>query len=142
VNGTDLNSSAHSQKYSQILGDHHTNYLPHNKTGSSAPSAHHNSFKTRSYNKENFYNQRSAAKNSLASKNSWQRSSNSAFRSSLKDSGSKSEENGNPDSDKQDFSTLIAAAEPIKFNEGEQSLKSINLGSREKSRMTVKFCNG
>ncbi|KAG5677895.1 hypothetical protein PVAND_007612 [Polypedilum vanderplanki] len=128
ANVTDFNfSSVNSQKYSQILGDHHhSNYLPHTKSN----TANHNNFKARNYNKENHYNQqRSAAKNNLASKNSWQRNG-SAFRAtvaSLKDSSNnnnnKSEENGKTtefsSSDKSCKQDCYINSEPIKFNEDE-----------------------
>lgn len=118
LNGTD--SQINSQKYSQILGDHHTNYS--SQVNSKSTSSSNHNFKTRSYNKENHYNQRGVVKNTIAAaKSSWQRSSNQRVNSigSLRD-GKKPEENEKSDDVKNDDSI---SAEPIKFNEGELFLR-------------------
>jgi hypothetical protein len=111
-NGIDSRIHLNTQKYSQILGDHHSNYSTQlNFKNSSSSASHHNNFKnTRSYNKENYYNQRSGVKNN-AQKTSWQRSSTFRSSNSLKDK--RSDENG-----KSEDGRVTSPSEPLKFNEG------------------------
>lgn len=124
LNGGDSESHVNggdSQKYSQILGDHHTNYATQlsNKSTSSQP---HQIFKARSFNnnKENYYNQRSALRSATGLKNGWHRSNSANFRSStfnFKEGHKKGEqphENGKSGSNNGDED----CKEPIKFNEG------------------------
>lgn len=111
VNGTDSDSHAPvtSQKYSQILGDHHTNSSTQQFSRSS--SSHH-IYKSRGFNNKennNFYNQRTGAR-SGAHQKSWQRGGN--YRTSFK----KSDEG-----EKTGDAKVDSTAEPIKFNEGKCS---------------------
>lgn len=114
VNGTDSDSHAPvaSQKYSQILGDHHSNSStqPFGKNSSS-----HHIYKSRAYNnKENFYNQRSGGRGGSVQR-SWQRGGN--YRSSIVNGRDK-----RPDENEKAGSNdakVDSTAEPIKFNEGE-----------------------
>ena len=75
--GGDSQSSSSNQKYSQILGDHHTNYttqLSNKSTSSSSSQPHPNNFRARSFNnnKEKYYNQRSALRGASGGlKNGW-----------------------------------------------------------------------
>lgn len=115
VNGTqsDSHASVSSQKYSQILGDHHTN----NSTNQFNKNSSNYIYKSRGYsNKENFSNQRTGTRPGPQHR-SWQRGGN--YRTStfnVKDK--KPEENGVGDS------KVDSTAEPIKFNEGKQSIKA------------------
>jgi hypothetical protein len=109
VNGTntsDGHESVTSQKYSQILGDHHTN----SSTQFSRNSSLH--IKSRNgYNKENFYNQRSGRQTGSGQR-SWQRGGN--YRTSIVNGRDKKPEEG----EKADVN-VDSTAEPKKFNEGE-----------------------
>ena len=110
---TQHNLSETPHKYSQILGDHHTNYIsPINRSNI------HNSKTRNSYNnKENYYNQRSAAKITL-SKVPFGPHRNHKFpttaSTTLKDN-KKPEENGSSEHHK-DVPSITT--ESIKFNEG------------------------
>lgn len=109
---TQLNSSETTpHKYSQVLGDHHSNYI---SPISNRNSSNHNSKTRNSYNnKENYYNQRSAAKNNtLSSKLALQRSK---YASTLKDNRKLNGEIGTDETKESSTTTT----EPIKFNEGE-----------------------
>lgn len=110
ANGTGLDShtSETSQKYSQILGDLHTN-----STTQHTRSSSHHQFKSRAYNnKENFYNQRNGGRPGV--QRSWQRGGN--YRTPLfNGKDRRSDENDKPLGD----SKVDSTAEPIKFNEGE-----------------------
>lgn len=105
VNGTESDSKASpatSQKYSQILGDLHTN----NSHQFSRNSSSNNIYKSRGYNnKENFYNQRGRP----GVQRSWQRGA--SYRTPIV--GTKSDENDKAGS------SDAKVTEPIKFNEGE-----------------------
>lgn len=111
----DFENSANQQKYSQILSDHHTNYPSQVSSRSSSSLPPHQSYKTRSFNKENYYNQRSALKglNGVKTTNGWHRSNNVStnyrFNAALNKDGKKSEIENNKLGDEK---------EPIKFNEG------------------------
>jgi hypothetical protein len=114
VNGTDSSDShttpVTSQKYSQILGDHHTN----SSTQFNRNSSSHHSYKSRGYNnKENFYNQRGGGRN--VAPRSWQRGGN--YRTSIVNGrgDKKPEENEKAGSND---AKVDSSAEPIKFNEG------------------------
>lgn len=112
VNGT--NSDPHapvtSQKYSQILSDHHTNSSAHQSNKNSS----HYSYKSRAYNnKENFYNQRAGGR--PGAQRSWQRGGN--YRTSIASGRDKPEEG------EKTGSNDITDSPPIKFNEGNLMLK-------------------
>jgi len=110
--------AASTQKYSQILGDHHANGSVGHSTNNKAPSNHHNHTRSRAYNKENYYNQRSVGgKFGGSQRSSWQRNATS-FRAPTvngKDKG-KPEESTTAGS-----SETTLSAEPKKFNEGKLS---------------------
>lgn len=124
TNGTDVklnrDSDPHtpvsSQKYSQILGDHHSN----SSTNQSNRNSSHHIYKSRGYNnKENFYNQRSGARPG-ADQRSWQRGGN--YRTPIfngKDKKAEDNENVSSKDAKADSST-----EPLKFNEGTYQILS------------------
>lgn len=117
VNGTDSDSHAPvtSQKYSQILGDHHTNSSTQQFSRNS--SSHH-IYKSRGYNNKenNFYNQRSGAR--TGTQRSWQRGGN--YRTSFK-KPEEAEKSTSSDA------KVDSTAEPIKFNEGKSTQKKIIL---------------
>jgi hypothetical protein len=140
LNEANSQQNSSSQKYSQILGDHHTNHSSQLSNGSkntlSHSSVNHN-YRTRSYNnnKENYYNQRSAVKNTsaqAATKNSWQRSNNNNSSSSNNIrtnstnyfDGKKLEENGN--SGVNGVKNENDTTEPLKFNEGKLERHELN----------------
>lgn len=107
VNETESDSKAPatSQKYSQILGDLHTN----NSNQFSKNSSSNNSYKSRGYNnKENFYNQRGRP----GAQRSWQRGAN--FRTPIVNGRDKK-----PDENDKAGSSDAKVTEPLKFNEGE-----------------------
>lgn len=109
INGTDSESHAlvSSQKYSQILGDHHTNNSAQNKTSSQ------HIYKSRGYNnKENFYNQRPGGR-LAGSQRSWQRGGN--YRTPVVNGKDRRGE----ENEKANDAKVDSTAEPIKFNEGE-----------------------
>lgn len=110
VNGTSTSESHASQKYSQILGDHHTNSSSQPNRNSS-----HHIYKSRSgyNNKENFYNQRSGGRPGGGGQRSWQRGGN--YRTSIVNGREKRPEEGEKAGDVK----VDLTAEPIKFNEGE-----------------------
>lgn len=112
VNGTDLDKQTPvtTQKYSQILGDHHSN----NSTNQfSRNSSSNNIYKTRGYNnKENLYNQRAVGRPGV--QRSWQRGGN--YRTSFA-----SERDKKPTENGSNEAKIDSTAEPIKFNEGESS---------------------
>lgn len=109
------NSSETPHKYSQILGDHHTNFISSISNRNS--SSIHNSKTRNGYNnKENYYNQRSAAKNTLLSSKvafGSQRSQKFPNASNIKDNKKPDNENGSSESN-----APTITSEPIKFNEG------------------------
>lgn len=114
VNGTDsdLHTPASSQKYSQILGDHHTNSSTHQFNRNSSA---HNIYKSRGYNnKENFYNQRVGGRPGV--QRSWQRSGN--YRTSIVNGGKERKPEENEKISSND-AKVDSTAEPIKFNEGD-----------------------
>lgn len=121
VNGTTAHSSENlNQKYSQILGDHHTNYTTQLSNKSSTSSSQsHQVFKARSYNnKENYFNnQRSALRGASGPRNNggWHRGSSANYRATavFKD-GKREGENVKSGSN----GTVDDGTEPIKFNEG------------------------
>lgn len=115
VNGTDSDplSPVTSQKYSQILGDHHTN----SSTQQHSKNSSQHTFKRGYNNKENFYNQRPGAR---GAPRSWQRAGN--YRNSIVNGCTKKpDENGLNDA-KGD-----SASEPIKFNEGKMRKSFSNI---------------
>lgn len=108
---SDSHTPVSSQKYSQILGDHHTNSGTHqfNKNSSS-----HHAYKSRNYNnKENFYNQRTGGR--LGVQRSWQRSGN--YRTSIVTGGKDKRPEENEKTSYSDVK-VDSTTEPIKFNEG------------------------
>lgn len=113
VNGTDSDSHtpASSQKYSQILGDHHTNSGTHQSNKNS--SANH-IYKSRGYNnKENFYNQRVGGRPGV--QRSWQRGGN--YRTSIVN-GAKDKKPEESEKIGSNDAKVDSTTEPIKFNEG------------------------
>lgn len=126
-NSVDSQSSSSNQKYSQILGDHHTNYYTtqlSNKSTSSSSQPHQNNFKARSFNKENYYNQRGALRSGASGaglKNGWRSSNGSStnYRPTafnLKDNKKVVDESVKSGSNNAGGDD---GKEPIKFNEGE-----------------------
>jgi hypothetical protein len=123
VNG----SESLNQKYSQILGDHHTNYTTQlsNKSSSSS-SQSHQIFKARSYNnKENYFNnQRSALRSVSGSRNGggWHRGTSANYRATAFKDTKREGENIKPGSN-----GTVDGTEPIKFNEGVFKLFSFSM---------------
>lgn len=123
---TQHNSSETPHKYSQILGDHHTNYIsPINRSNI------HNSKTRNSYNnKENYYNQRSAAKISLSkvpfgshrTHHKFPTTASTIIKTTTLKDNKKPEENES--SECKDVPTITT--ESIKFNEGKHG-KVFNL---------------
>jgi hypothetical protein len=104
---SDSHGAVSSQKYSQILGDLHTN-----SSTQHTRSASHQQYKSRGYtNKENFYNQRNGGRPGL--QRNWQRGGN--YRTPLVNGKDRRDESEKPLADAKFDST----AEPRKFNEGE-----------------------
>jgi hypothetical protein len=113
VNGTDDTDShaplASSQKYSQILGDHHTNSSNHYTKNSNHIYKPRSSYN----NKENFYNQRSGGR-ANGGQRSWQRSG--GYRTpTVNGKDRRADEYDKPHSND---GKLDSTSEPIKFNEG------------------------
>ncbi|CRL03240.1 CLUMA_CG016478, isoform A [Clunio marinus] len=114
INGSESDSisSGTSQKYSQILGDHHTNSATHQ---SNRNSSSQNIYKPRGYNnKENFYNQRSGGGRSAVHR-SWQRGGNYRNSSTNERDRKPDEHDSNGINDVK----VNSSSEPIKFNEDE-----------------------
>lgn len=118
VNGTadsDSQAPVTSQKYSQILADHHTNSSSQQYSKNS--SSHH-IYKPRGYNNKenNFFNQRPGGR--AGAPRSWQRGGN--YRTSIlngKDRKPEEHEKAGANDAKVD-----STAEPIKFNEGKRKV--------------------
>lgn len=120
-----------SQKYSQILGDlHHTNNFTtqlSNKSTSSTTSSQHHIYKTRSYNKENYYNnQRGALRG--GPKSGWHRSNSSISSNNYRATAFSSKDNKRTDENGNSGSNSNVGddgKEPLKFNEGELEMFSL-----------------
>lgn len=107
VNGTESDSQAPAtnQKYSQILGDLHSN----NSHQFSRNSSSQNIYKSRGYNnKENFFNQRGRP----GVQRSWQR----GYRTPLVNGRDKKQEEN--DKAGTGDAKVNSTTEPLKFNEG------------------------
>lgn len=157
INGAELQvngnsgdqSNSSNQKYSQILGDHHTNYttqLSNKSTSSSSSQPHPNNFRARSFNnnKENYYNQRSALRGASGGlKNGWRGNNGSStnYRAtaySLKDNKKVDE---NVKSGSNNAGVDDDGKEPIKFNEGElQPLRHIFILCEKFLRLLALIC--
>lgn len=122
VNGTaasESHSPAVSQKYSQILGDHHTN----SSTQFNRNSSHH-IYKSRNgyNNKENFYNQRSGGRPGGGGQRSWQRNGN--YRTSVVNGRDRKPEEGEKAG--LNDAKVDSTTEPAKFQFNEGRLKDLS----------------
>lgn len=117
-----------SQKYSQILGDHHNTTINNSTSttafnGKSSSSFSYNSYnRSKNYNnKENYYNQRIAGGGRNGVHKSWQRGGGS-YRSTFlngKDKDIKRPEENLENVGSKDAGNDSTVSEPKRFNEGE-----------------------
>lgn len=130
VNGTesDSHAPATSQKYSQILGDHHTNSASLHSRNSSS----HHIYKSRGYNnKENFFSQRSGGR--PGAQRSWQRGGN--YRTPAANGRERKPEEGEKTGSGD--AKVDSTTEPIKFNEGKRAARKTLLDSPRNSCLSA-----